>query len=425
VAVARAQLLGPGRLSAGERVWAYRVVRTVSPRAYTDGLVSALISMNYEAGENWELRVALCAEAVEAAREASRDDVRDARLLVEALTAYQPALAGAGRRAEALEACRELAEAGRRSHQAGHAATPSGASQSLARMLAEEGRHAEAAALFEEILLDNRRAQQPERDFWTAIAWIAETEAAGDHGAARGALQALIDQDRARAEQETGPYAFVVWELLLLAALDHEHGREQEAAACDAATEGVLTLLAADGEPKNWSNILAWWVVLAGLTGRTQDRPVPGDPQPPLFADLHWSPDVIQAYLGPGRDSLQSEAVRLAALAEHDPAAHLGRLVQVQRAFTLRSVRYWARRSWRITDELRRCFDEGVDLSRRLAAVHEEAGRSALARALADRAGMHVAARDFPPALHDFTEARQCARGGPGASAGPPREASC
>jgi hypothetical protein len=199
--------------------------------------------------------------------------------------------------------------------------------------------------------------------------------------------------------------------------MDRGHGREQEAESCDATTEELITLLASNGEPKNWSGILSFWVVLAGLTGRTQDRPAPGEPEPPLFADLGWSPDVSRAYLGPGRDGLQAEVGRLTVLAERAPGAHLSRLVEVQRAFTLRSVRYWARRSWRITDELRQCFDEGVHLSHRLT-VSERAGKPALSRALADRSGMHVAARDFPPALRDFIAARRLTQAGGWAQSG-------
>jgi hypothetical protein len=277
-------------------------------------------------------------------------------------------------------------------------------------MLAEEGKHAEAAALFETMVRDNEQAGGTGKDFWTTIAWIAETEVAGDHAAARSVLRGLIDHDRAHAEQQTGPYAIVAWELLLLAAMNRAHGQVPDAESCDAATEELLTLLATSGEPKNWSNILSFWVVLAGLTGRMQDRPAPGELDPPLFADLHWSPDVRRVYLGPGRDNLQAEVSRLTELAERDPTKHLARLVEVQRAFTLRSVRYWESRSSRITDELRQCFDEAVHLCHRLSHVDEQAGRSVLSRALADRTGMHVAARDFPPALRDFIETRRLTR---------------
>lgn len=350
------------------------------------------------------------AEAVEVAREAARTDPRHAKLLVDALDAYQRGLVGAGRRAEGLAACREMALAGKRAYEAGVVASPSHGSRNLAYMLAEEGKHAEAVALFEAMVSDNRRTGGAGKDFWTTIAWIGETDAIGDHAAARGALRVLIGEDRAHAEQGTGPYALVVWELLLLAAMNREHGREQEAASCDATAEELLTLLASDGEPKNWSNIMAFWVVLASLTGRTQDRPAPGEPEPPLFANLEWSSDVRQAYLGRGREDLQAEVARLRELADREPETHLSRLVQVQRTFTLRSVRYWEWRTWRVADELRQCFDEGVRLSRRFTELNAESGRPVLARALADRAGMHVAARDFPPALHDFTESRQLTR---------------
>jgi hypothetical protein len=407
VARAREQLLSSHRLSRSDLVAAYRVMRTATPGAYTEEFIEALISLGYPSGDGQEGGLAVWAEAVEVAREAAKADPRHAKLLVDALGPYQRSLADAGRRADALEACREMAQAGKRAYEADVVASPSHGSRNLACMLAENGEHAAAAARYGAMVRDNERAGGAGKDFWTKIAWIAETEAAGDHTAARSALRVLIDQDRAHAEQETGRYAFVVWELLLLAAMNRDHGQEQDAESCDATTEELLTLLASSGEPKNWSNILGFWTVLAGLTGRTQDRPAPGEQEPPLFADLDWSPDVSRAYLGPGRDHLQAEAVWLTELAEREPEAHLSRLVEVQRAFTLRSVRYWEKRSWRITNELRQCFDEGVRLCRRLIDVNQQAGRSALARALADRTGMHVAARDFPPAHRDFIEARR------------------
>jgi len=410
VARAQAQLLSSDRLSPRDLVAAYRVLRTVTPDAHTEEFVHAILSQGYELKAEWEARVAIWAEAVEVARDAAQANPRRAKLLVDALDAYQRGLVGAGLRTGGLAACREMAAAGKRAYEVGVVDSPSHGSWNLALMLAEEGEHAEASGLLEAMVRDKRRTEREGKDFWTQIAWIAETDAVGDHAAARGALRMLIDQDRAHAEQETGPYAFVVWELLLLAAMNREHGREREAESCDATTEDLLTLLASDGEPKNWSNIMAWWVVLSSLSGRTQDRPAPGELEPPLFADLGWSPDVAQAYLGAGREDLQAQVARLTALAEGEPEAHLSRLVEVQRAFTLRSVRYWAKRSWRVTDELRRCFDEGVRLSRELIDVYEQAGRPALARALADRAGMHVAARDFPPALRDFSEARRLTR---------------
>ena len=251
-------------------------------------------------------------------------------------------------------------------------------------------------------------------DFWTRIAWIAELEAAGQDAAARGTLQELIDEDRWHADQHTGAYAFVIWEHLLLACMDRNHGRQYEAELCDLKTEALLTMLAENGEPKNWSNILAFWVVLISLTGRNpEDRSAQDEPEAPLFSDLNWAPQVHRDLLSEARDKLLSEVTRIAELAEQEPSLHLGELVEVQRTFTLRSVKYWQLRTWRVPDELRRCFDEGVHLARRLVDLDEPLGRSALSRALSDRTSMHVAARDFPPALRDFQQARRVAAGGP------------
>lgn len=195
--------------------------------------------------------------------------------------------------------------------------------------------------------------------------------------------------------------------------MEREHGRGQEAEQCNLEAEALLTKLAADGEPKNWSNIMAFWAVLASLTGRKQDRPAPGEREAPLFDHLGWSPDVRRAYLGEGREHLASEMTRIAELATRDPSAHLCTLIDVQRKFTLRSVKYWELRTWRVSDELRHCFNTGVHLARKLVDVDEPLGRAALSRALADRTSMHVAARDFSPALRDIQHARRVGSGGP------------
>ena len=406
VSRAQARLLSSRRLSTSDLVAAYRVVRTATPDAYTEKFVAALISQAYGLSAR-EARLPVLAEAVEVAREAATADPRHLKVLTDTLGTYQRGLYDAERRAEGFEACREQARIGEQAYEAGAVTFPLYGSWNLACRLAEEGDHAQAATLFEAMVRNGERGPRTGDDFWTKIAWIAETEAAGDHTRARGAMRMLVDQDKARAEQETGPYARVIWELLLLASMDREHGREADAEACDSETEEVLTLLASKGEPKNWSNILAWWAVLAGLTGRTQDRPALGEPEPPLFASLDWSPDLRRTYLGPGRENLQAEIPRLAELAERDPASYLGRLVEVQRKHTLRSITYWKNRSWRVTDELRGCFDEGVRLSRELVELDEPMAVAALSRALADRAAMHVAARDFPPALRDFRESHR------------------
>lgn len=406
VSRAQAKLLSSRRLTTRDLVAAYRLVRTATPAAYTEKFVAALTSQGYGRSD-LQARLPVWAEAVEVAREAATADPRHLTLLADTLGTYQRGCYDADLRAEGFEACREQARIGAQAYEAGAVVSPSYGSWNLACRLAEEGDHAQAAELFEALMRTPERASRTGSDFWTRIAWIAETAAAGHHGRARSAMRALIDFERERAEQETGAYAFVVWELLLLASLDREHGNDADAESCDMEVEELLTYLASSGEPKNWSNILAWWTVLAGLTGRTQDRPAHGEPEPPLFANLDWSPDLRRTYLGPGRENLRAEVSRLSQLAEHDPVSHLAQLVEAQRKFTLRSIRYWNARSHRVTDELRECFDEGVRLSRRLADHGEPKAATTLARALADRSAMHVAARDFPPALRDFREARR------------------
>jgi hypothetical protein len=192
VARAQAQLLGSRRLSRRDLVSAYRVVRTAAPGAYAEEFVAALISLGYHSADEQEEGMAIWAEAVEVAREAARADPRHAKLLVDALGPYRRGLASAGRRADALEACREMALAGERAYESGAVASPYHGSRSLACMLAENGDHAAASALFEAMVRDNERARGAGKDSWTTIAWVAETEAAGDHVAARGALRVLM-----------------------------------------------------------------------------------------------------------------------------------------------------------------------------------------------------------------------------------------
>lgn len=355
--------------------------------------------------------MAIWAEAVEIGRQAAEADPRRSEILVKALAEYQRGLCDIGRRAEALDACREAASAGRRAYESGFVASPTFGSWHLACRLAEEGGHAEAAALFDAMVHDGERGRSGD-DFWTRIAWIAEMEAAGQVSSAVSALQALIDDHRRRAQEHASAYRYVIWEQLLLSSMDREHRRTDEAEARDQQIEAVLTMLVADDETKNWGNMLAFWAVLIGLTGRNQDRPAPGEPEAPVFLDLDWSPDIRRDYLGPGRDNLESEMDRIAELAGNEPSEHLSGLVEFQRRFTLRSVKYWKLRTWRIADELRLCFDTGVELARRLVEVDEPLGRAALARALTDRTSLHVAARDFSPALRDFRQARQVAAGG-------------
>lgn len=389
-------------------VAAYRTVRTAMPDAYTEFFIEALTTYGFSV--RGEAQIAAWNEAVETARRAADADPRMTKVLVEALTRYQHGLLDAGHHAEALAVCREMAQVGKRAFDNGVVPTPTFGSWQLACRLSENGEHEEAARLLDEIVRDDQRAGE-HTSFWTKVAWIAELEAAGRDIAARGALRELIDEDRRKADQQTRAYAIVIWEQLFLAFIDRAHGREEETERCDQETEALLTMLAADGEPKNWSNILALWAVLIGVTGRRQDPTRPEGGETPLFSDLNWAPYGHRERLADSHERFQAEVARIAELAEREPSLHLRELVEVQRDFTVRSVKYWNLKSWRVTDELRTCFDQGVVLASKLVDLDEPAGRAALARALADRAGMHVAARDFPPALRDFQQARRVAAG--------------
>lgn len=88
-----------------------------------------------------------------------------------------------------------------------------------------------------------------------------------------------------------------------------------------------------------------------------------------------------------------------------DPDGHLPALVTMHRRPAVREAFYWTKRTHRIAEPLRPVFDRGVALARRLASSDPRVGTGLLARALTDRSGLHLAARDYVPALDDFREA--------------------
>ncbi|MFE5403003.1 hypothetical protein ACFQ9Z_16970 [Streptomyces sp. NPDC056580] len=78
---------------------------------------------------------------------------------------------------------------------------------------------------------------------------------------------------------------------------------------------------------------------------------------------------------------------------------HLGELVRLQRAFTIRSAVHWEQRSQRFVERARPLFDDGVRLARRLSQHDPVDGARALARALIDRSTFHTAAHEFGAAF--------------------------
>ncbi|MET9955919.1 hypothetical protein ABZ135_30825 [Streptomyces sp. NPDC006339] len=372
---ARVLLLGSGRLSTWEYVGAYRVLARVSPRAYLPKLVGALTRRGYELRDQ-EPRVRLFAEAVDVARRI--EDDRRPELLGRALESYERALFAAGRRAEGRAVCEELAR--------------SGAYGRLARVLAEEGRHAEAAALYGRHLGPEGAAASG----WSLVEWAAELDAAGRHEEALAVFARLVADKRRKAAEDRTPLACLVWQLAHQARMLSAAGREAEAMAARQEALAVLTRLAGAGEPVSWSNLQAWWVTLFVLSGRPgEPAATPEAPAPPFgaYAVHGWSPDTRESFFA-AIPSLEREAAALRA------SGDLAGLVALHRRLAIRQALRWETSGRRAEETFRPVLDEGVTLARRLGD-----SEGVLARALTDRALFLLAVKRYGEARRDFAEA--------------------
>ncbi|MGW8763878.1 hypothetical protein ACWGN5_15390 [Streptomyces sp. NPDC055815] len=381
---ARVLLLGSEPLTLGERLGAYRVLAEVSPRAYLPKLVDALVERAYELRDP-ALRLALIGEAAGAARRLDADAPNGKERLHRALGGHEHALFAAGRRAEGKAVCEELAEAG--------------SYRRLAIVLAEEGRHAEAAELY-----GRHREPGDSVSPWRLIEWVAELDAAGRHEGALEVFAGLVDDCRHKGAEDRGPLASLVWTLDQYARMLRAAGRDAEEAAARREALALLDRLARGGEPVSWSNIQAWWVTFLVLSGRP-DEPAatPDAPLPASGAYLFhgWSPDVRENYFA----SLPALEQRTADLRA---SGDLPGLIVAQRRLTVRRALHWETSGRRAEESLRPTFDEGVSLARRL-----PDDRSALARALADRAMFLLAVKRYGEAHADFAEAAALRAGTP------------
>lgn len=337
-------------------------------------------------------------------------DRRRAELLIRALNAYQRELFETGRRAEGIEACAEMARLGRAQFDNGRVASPVHAHARLAAVLAEEGRHAEAADIYRlTVGVEQARSPQPDLPFWSAAAWSAELDAAGDRDAAVDVFADLVAATREELDGGRISLAIPVWELIRLAQMLDERGRSEGARAARTEAGALIAELAETGERRSWSNIQSWWAVLLGVSGRADESPAPGEPGPALgLPTFSWSADLKAAYFD-GRAALEAATVALTPPADGDPRGHLAELITVQRRLTICSALYWQFRTHQILEPLRPLFDDGVVLARRLADLPGQSGDgqgiAMLARALTDRAGFFVATQLYGEALADFREA--------------------
>ncbi|MFE4618233.1 hypothetical protein ACFRJ7_19265 [Streptomyces sp. NPDC056747] len=375
---ARTMLLGSEQLSVVQLVEAYRVLAKVSPAAYLPKLAGALTSYGYEVqrvGRAPGAGLALYMEAVEAARRIDAAEPNRAKVLGDTLGSYERALFGAGRRAEGRAVCEEAAAMGRTGR--------------LANVLAEEGRHGEAAELH------GRSARAgSEVSFSSTVPWAAELAAAGRHEEAVAAFTELADATRRRAEDGRGPLAHLVWDLVHRARMLDAVGRREEAGDDRREALLVLTRLSESGEPKQ-SGGPSWWATLFALASRAEESAAsPEAPMPPFGADLvQWSHDTRDAYLA-GIPALAAETARL---------TEAGRLLEASaahRRLTARTAVGVEHRPFLFRDRLRPLFDEGVALARRLTA-HP----GTLSRALADRSMFLVRDERYEDARTDLAEA--------------------
>ncbi|MEV8589262.1 hypothetical protein AB0424_20245 [Streptomyces sp. NPDC051180] len=391
---ARTMLLGSDRLSPAEQVEAYRVLSRVSPAAYLPKLADALTSLGCEVARAGrpERELELTAEAVDAARRIGADEPNRLQALCGALWFHQRALFAGGRRAEGLAVCEEMAEAGRIAFERGQVHSPVHAHGRLADVLAEEGRHAEAA----EILGRGAAAGSPAVDFEDAVRWAAELEAAGRHGEAAVALEGSVDATRKGAEDGSCTAARLVWELTHRSGTLDAAGRPEEAEADRREALAVLARLGEAGEITTRGSGSSW-VVLLALSCRAEEPAASRDaPLPPFGADrLQWSPDTRGAYFA-AIPALRTEATRLAE------AGRTREALSAHRRLTARSAARWddGPRHPGLEESLRPLFDEGVALARLLTA-----DPGALARSLTDRSMFLAAAGRYGDAHADLAEA--------------------
>jgi tetratricopeptide (TPR) repeat protein len=394
---ARTMLLESGRLSVARQVEAYRVLSVVSPLTYMPKLAQALLSASYasEIRDLPEAKLAWRAEAVATARRVDEGEPKRTELLFQVLDSYRLGLYELGRRAEGLAVCEEMAEAGRWGFEHGQVTHSVYGHGPLAVVLAEEGRHAEAAEICGRSVDAHRPLTPGDNSFWFLAEWAAALEAAGRQEEALDAFTELVEVARAEVAAQTTALAIQIWQLVHLAGMLDAAGRRDEAGAARREALAHLTELDLTGEPKSWSNILSWWSTLLALSGRSAEPTPSADAPGPAFGSaLHqWSPDVREAYfegLGPLEEEV--EALR------HDPSASLPELIALHRRLTIRTAVYRERRNHRILKPLRPVFDERVALARRLAEREE------LGRALTDRSMFLVAAKQYGEAYDDFRE---------------------
>ncbi|MEU9503165.1 hypothetical protein [Streptomyces sp. NPDC048196] len=405
---ARDVLLASGGRTLREEVDAYRVLAQVSPAAYLPLLARALQRLSYDsgAGDKHAARLALCQEAVAAARSIDPAETVRADVLYGALDTCQRELYSLGRRAEGLAMRAEMLAIGRAQAELSGDPVVKGLRE-WAAGLSEEGRYAEAADAMTELV----SALLPEGPgggalAWSLLEWIAALHNAGRSGEALAAFKTLVRMEAAEAANDRGPMACHLYSLIGYALMLDTYGRGEEAATVRQEALALLTELADTGERKSWSGYQApFWAVLLSFSGAESDRPASDEPPLPSgTAPIPWSPEAKLRCFD-SRHALREAVHTLAVQATENPDQHLAELVRLHRVFTVHSAVYWENRTHLFADRVRSLFDDGVGLARRLAHHDPVDGTRTLARILIDRSTFHTAAHEFRHALDDFRQA--------------------
>ncbi|MEU2076537.1 hypothetical protein [Streptomyces sp. NPDC013489] len=377
---ARTMLLGSDRLSWRQQVEAYRVLAEVSPAAYLPKLADALTSYrnNHWRTARPEVELACHTEAADAARRIDHGEPNRTEVLCRTLDSYRRTLLTAGRRAEAFAVCEEMAEAGRLGFERGHVRSPTYGQWRLATMLAEEGRHGEAADLH-----------------GRAVEAVGDLDAAGRHEEALAAFTEHVHRVRTATESDASSRADLLWELVHRSGMFDAAGRREKAGADRREALRILARLAEGGEPARRSNDLGRWSTVFVLSGRAAEPSGTRDaPMPPFGIDrLHWSPDATESYVA-GIPSLERDVGELTA------AGRIAQAVEAHGRLVRRSAVLHERHAHGIEECLRPLFDEGVELARRVPDSPE-----VIARTLTDRAMFLAASARYGEAHADFAEA--------------------
>jgi tetratricopeptide (TPR) repeat protein len=406
---ARTILIGSREPSPHDKVKAYRILTRAGHPGYQAHLAKALLDLTYVGGHDAspQARLALLEEAAHAARNVPRDEPRRGELVVQTLDSFQRTLYELGRRADGLAVREEMATANRLAFEAGERGWVEWGLRAWAHGLAEEGRHADAAAALTELL----DVTLPE-DTWGACTWdrlalTAELDAAGHTDAAVTTLSAILDEDRARlaadATSLSGVFHTLIWHAVLL---DHANRADDADEARHEALD-LLRRLATTGEPRNWSGYqFSYAGVLLAAQASDAEPHTPGQPRPAFSVDpSHWSPDLRKQYFdeaGTTPTSGQPDARRDTARRER----RLPELAVLRRRLAVRTGVYslW-RHSHRFLEPALPAFDDSVDTARGLHTRDTATGRPSLIHALTDRAMILTAGHRYPDALNDYHQA--------------------